>query len=348
MISRYHRQMLLPQVGAEGQERLRDSRALIVGCGALGSVIAEQLARAGIGHLRIVDRDVVELTNLQRQVLFDEDDARQGLPKAVAAAERLRRINSEVLVEAETVDVHSGNIEPLMGVVGGLERVEVVLDGTDNVETRYLINDASVKHGVPWIHGACIGTEGRVMLVRPGQTACLRCLYSVPPRGSELPTCDIAGVLGAAAGVVACLQSALAIRVLLEHEDPEPAMHVLDVWGQRFHSVNTLEAMREDCPACGRRRFDYLDAPPASGTARLCGREAVQVHPGADGAVDLEVVARRLAGVGEVETKPWFIRCRLRDGGRLMLTVFHDGRLIVQGTGDVNRARSLYARYVGL
>ena len=210
-ISRYHRQVLLPQIGQAGQERLAGARVLLVGCGALGSVIAEQLARAGVGLLRIADRDVVELTNLQRQVLFDERDVAEHTPKAVAAARRLKEINSEVRVEALICDVHAGNIEDF---VDG----DLIIDGTDNVETRYLVNDISVKHGLPWVYGACVGTEGRCMAVLPPEDACLRCVYPEPPSATELPTCDTAGVLGPAAALVASLQVTAAIRLLVgEH-----------------------------------------------------------------------------------------------------------------------------------
>ncbi len=212
-MNRYHRQTLLPQFGAEGQARLAAAPVLVVGCGALGSVLADQLVRAGVGYTRVVDRDVVEITNLQRQVLFDEADARDGAPKAIAAARRLAAVNSSVVIEPIIADVHARNVEEIAGVgeAGGAWKADLILDGTDNVETRYLLNDVSIKHGVPWVYGACVGTEGRVMLVRPGKSPCLRCIFPEPPGPGELPTCDTAGVLGAASAVVASLQVAAAL-----------------------------------------------------------------------------------------------------------------------------------------
>src|SRR5262245_34353204 len=212
-IDRYHRQTLLPQIGEAGQRKLAGARVLLVGCGALGSTIAEQLARAGIGHLRNADRDIVELTNLQRQVLFDDSDAAGGLPKAVAAANRLSKINSTITIEPRVVDVDALNVEQL---VAGCD---MILDGTDNVATRYLVNDVAVKHTIPWIYGACVGTEGRVMTIRPGAGACLRCIFPQPPNASELATCDTAGVLGPVASVVGAMQALAAIKLLSGNAD---------------------------------------------------------------------------------------------------------------------------------
>jgi len=337
---RYHRQELLPQVGKAGQQRLAAGRVALVGCGALGSVIAEQLARAGVGFIRVIDRDVVEWTNLQRQVLFDESDARDGLPKAVAAQRRLARVNSTVTVEPVVADVHSGNVEALV------ESAHVVLDGTDNVETRYLLNDLAVKLGVPWVYGACVGTEGRMMPVIPGTTACLRCVFPEAPAGAELPTCDTAGVLGPVATAVASLQSVQAIKLLTGHEkDVRSELWSADLWAGRSRFMPAER--RRDCPACGRRDFPFLDRPSAQ-TTTLCGRHSVQVRPaGGEARLDLSAAARKLAGVGEVQQTAYLVRCRVRDEAPIDLTVFPDGRMIVTGTTDRDQARSLYARYVG-
>ncbi len=352
--NRYHRQMLLPSFGPEGQSRLARARVVLVGCGALGGVIAEQLVRAGVGRLRLIDRDIVEWTNLQRQVLFEEEDARKGTPKAVAAAERLGRINSEAQVEPVVADLHGGNVEAL--IVGGWPSAEqanadtqsptanLILDGTDNAETRYLLNDVAVKEGIAWIYGACIGTEGRTMLVRPGVTPCLRCLFPDPPAPGELPTCDTAGVLGPAAAVVASLQAAAALRLLTGDETHGGTLVTLDVWRPRFHVLSCADDRRADCPTCGRRQFEFLNRPHGGGTARLCGRDAVQIQ--GEGRTDLGRSADRLAGVGAVERTRYFVRCRLEEG--IVLTLFADGRAIIQGTGDVGRARSIYARFVGV
>src|SRR5687767_13669811 len=295
---RYHRQTLLPQIGRTGQERLARAHVLLVGCGALGTVIAEQLVRAGVGTLRIVDRDVVELSNLQRQTLFEESDAAEGVPKAVAAERRLSRVNSEVTIDAVVADFFAGNAEEF-------GECDLILDGTDNVETRYLINDLSVKTGVPWVYGACVGTEGRVMTVRTPETACLRCVFPEPPGVGELPTCDTAGVLGPLAGVVASLQALAAIKLLSGNESAVAReMTVIDVWSNRIRSVNLADARRADCPTCGQRQFEFLEAGTVRRPVSLCGRNAVQVRPEGRGGVQLDVMAKRLAPFGVVTRTP--------------------------------------------
>lgn len=345
---RYHRQTLLPQIGSAGQDRLRAARVLLVGCGALGTVLAEQLARAGVGTIRIVDRDVVELSNLQRQTLFDETDAVESTPKAVAARERIARVNSAVRVEAVVADFHSGNAEELAGLNDPDGSVDLILDGTDNVETRGLINDVSIKHGIPWIYGACVGTQGRVMTIRPAESACLRCVFPEPPGAGELPTCDTAGVLGPLAGIVASLQSVAAIKLLIgQTEAVAREMVVIDVWANRIRSIDLTDARRADCPTCGQRRFDALDSASRR-TVSLCGRNAVQIRPDAPGGVQLETLATRLAPFGRVTRTPYLLRLDFRDEPTLSATVFPDGRLIVAGTTDIERARSLYARYIGI
>jgi adenylyltransferase/sulfurtransferase len=334
-MDRYQRQSILPQIGAEGQGRLRAARVLVVGCGAIGSVAAEQLTRAGVGVLRIVDRDVVELTNLQRQVLFDESDAREGLPKAVAAARRLARINSDVSIEPHVADVDGENIETLV------DAARLIIDGTDNVETRYLINEASVKRAIPWVYGACVGTEGRVLAIRSNGGPCLRCIFPTPPQPDELPTCDTAGVLGPAAAVVGALQAATAIKLLVGAGDGIAEMISLDLWSSRVKTINTAGAKRADCPTCGRRRFEFLGRAPRDATARLCGRNAVQVRGSAP--LSLDRLADRL-GTRAVRTEH-LVRATVNGG--IELTAFSDGRVIVHGTGDVARARSIYARFIG-
>ncbi|MGH7177690.1 MAG: HesA/MoeB/ThiF family protein, partial [Tepidisphaeraceae bacterium] len=246
---RYQRQTILPQIGVAGQRRLAESRVMLAGCGAIGSVVAEQLVRAGVGFLRVVDRDVVELGNLQRQVLFDESDAAAGTPKAVAAAKRLLAINSSVTVEPRVRDIDSGNVHELA------ESVHLIVDGTDNAETRYLLNDFSVEQALDWVYGGCVGVEGRVMVIRPGKTPCLRCVFPSPPKPGELPTCDTAGVLGPVAAIVGSLQAIAAIRLLLGTATEESQMLVVDGWNGRLRSVS-MGDRRPDCPACGRRRFE--------------------------------------------------------------------------------------------
>lgn len=339
-IGRYHRQALLPQIGPQGQARLARSRVLLVGCGALGGVIAEQLVRAGVGTLRIADRDIVELTNLQRQVLFDEHDVAEQAPKAIAAARRLRRINSEVVVEPLVCDVHAANIETLIDC-------DLLLDGTDNVETRYLLNDVSVKHGIPWVYGACVGTEGRCMALRPPADACLRCVFPEPPNAAELPTCDTAGVLGTAAAIAASLQVTAALR-LLTAADHRQELITFDAWKNRFGQLRLDEAKRDDCICCARRQFEFLENRLGGRSTSLCGRNAIQVRPG--GAVetlDLAAVADKLTAAGAVQRTAYLVRCDLHEPQDLRLTIFPDGRAIIRGTADPNRAKSLYARYIG-
>ena len=340
-MERYHRQVLLPQIGAAGQERLAKARVLLVGCGALGTTIAEQLVRAGVGRLTIADRDVVELTNLQRQTLFDEADAAEGAPKAVAATRRLGRVNSAVEVTPLVTDVHAGNIAEL--VSGG---TDLILDGTDNVATRYLINDVAVKLGVPWVYGAAVGTEGRVMAVRPEETACLRCVFPTPPAPQELPTCDTAGVLGMAASVVGAWQAIEAVKSLVGAEF-EPALLRFDFWKPRVHVVSLDQAKRSDCACCGQRRFEFLDAPAGESAVTLCGRNAVQVRPAGRVVLSLPDLEVKLSGAGAVERSQYLLKCRLHDPLGVTLTVFPDGRSLIGGISDLNRAKSLHARFVG-
>jgi adenylyltransferase/sulfurtransferase len=345
-LNRYHRQTLLPQIGTAGQENLARSRVLLVGCGALGSVVAEQLVRGGVGLLRIVDRDVVELTNLQRQVLFDESDVRDGTPKAIAAAARLSAINSTVRIDPRVNDLTSGNVEDLISDGG---RVDLIIDGTDNVETRYLLNDVAVKLGVPWIYGACVGTEGRVLSVKPGTTACLRCVFAQPPAPGELPTCDTAGVLAPVAAMVASLEVIAALKLLVHGQAGE--LIRIDGWSDSFRATETTHARRPDCITCGHRRFEFLDArgTGGGGSVRLCGRNAIQIRPtAAQGQlVSLVDIARKLEPLVAVQRTAYLLRCAAPDDASLRLTVFADGRMTVEGTTDPARARSLYARYLG-
>lgn len=337
---RYHRQMLVPQIGTQGQNKLGKSCALIVGCGALGSTIAEQLARAGLGTIRIVDRDIVELTNLQRQVMFDESDVSEGVPKAIAAAKRMHAINSEITVDPRVLDVDGSNIEDLCA------GVHVILDGTDNVATRYLINDVSVKLGIPWVYGACIGTEGRVMTILP-EGPCLRCVFRDPPNPRELPTCDTAGVLGSVASFVGSMQSLSGIKLLSGNASAiPPELLSFELWTNRIHSTNLKGAKRPDCPACGQRKFEFLQRRDRDMTARLCGRNIVQVRAIESGKISLPAAAKRLEAAGRVSSSPFLVRCSLREGG-LSLTAFEDGRVLVQGTTDPAKARSVVAKYFG-
>jgi molybdopterin/thiamine biosynthesis adenylyltransferase len=312
---------------------------VLIGCGALGCAIADQLVRAGLGHLRIVDRDIVEFTNLQRQVLFDEADASAGLPKAVAAAKRLRAVNGEVAIEPIVLDLHAANAEETIGS-------DLILDGTDNAETRYLLNDVAVKNNLPWVYGACVGMEGRMMAVRPGNTPCLRCLFPTPPALGSLPTCDTTGILGPVAAMVGSLQAVAAIQLLIDAEPPRQLM-TIDGWRGRFHAT-PLDGPSDACPCCAEKRFDYL-AMRSRVPVALCGRNAVQVQPaaGAGEPFAMELVAEKLRTAGRVEQTPYLLRCTLESAPDIRLTLFTDGRMIVHGTSDLQQARSIYARYVG-
>ena len=343
-MTRYNRQEVLPQIGPEGQARLRNARVLLVGCGALGSAAGEMLVRSGVGFLRIVDRDLVELSNLQRQVLFDEGDAAEGLPKSAAAARRLREINHEVEIDAIVADANAANIE-------SFGDVDLIVDGTDNVSTRYLLNDLSVRDGIPWIYGGCVGVEGRVWGIWPGRTACLRCIFPDPPKANELPTCDTSGVLGPAAMAVGGFQAALAIRFIVEGEsaaEKSAGLIAFDAWEFQFHSLNSAATPAEGCSCCTQRNFPYLSTKGMDFTTNLCGRRAVQVlRCGLPGPIDLSAIAERWQKLGIVGRSPWFVRCRLSDPSGIDLTLFADGRLLVHGITDSKRATSLYARFVG-
>jgi molybdopterin/thiamine biosynthesis adenylyltransferase len=351
MHGRYHRQMLLPDVGAEGQRRLAGSCAAIVGCGALGCASADLLARAGVGRLILIDRDVVELANLQRQMLFDERDAAEGLPKARAALRRLSSINREISVEAHVADLHPENGERLLGLKGP-GQPGVILDGTDNFETRYLLNDLAVKHTIPYCYGGVVGTRGMAMTVVPGRTGCLRCLFDEPPPPGATQTCDTAGVLGPVVQIVAACQVVDALKVLLGRHDLLAAKLVdADPWIGR-HRLLDASRQRPDCPCCAAGRFEYLDGSRGGGTTTLCGRFSVQVRPGRDAKVDLPALARRLALHGDFAATEYLVRgvFHVEQGaaGPFGLTVFADGRAIVHGTDRAEVARGLYARYIGV
>lgn len=332
---RYSRQILFAGLGEQGQQRLLEARAAIVGLGALGSFQAGALARAGVGRLVLIDRDSVEWSNLQRQWLFEESDAEEALPKAVAAARRLAAVNSEVRVTAHVADLTPANIADL------LEGVDLILDGTDNFETRYLINDYAVSRGLPWVYGAAVGSYGLTMPVLPGRTACLKCLYPSPPAGAQ-PTCETVGILNAVTAAVASIQAGDALKILSgQAASLKARITTLDVWTGQIRQIEQ-PAPQPDCPACGARRFSHLEGAGRAPIS-LCGRNAVQVHERA-GSVDLAELARRLAPLGEVRANQFALRFW---SPPYELTIFPDGRAIIKGTTDAGLARSLYARYVG-
>lgn len=307
--------------------------------GALGSAVADQLARAGVGLLRIVDRDVVELTNLQRQTLYEEVDAHRNLPKVEAAARRLTAIRSDLVIEPHALDVDAANIEPL------LDGIDLIIDGSDNAELRYLINDAAVRHRLPWVMGGAIGVEGRVAGFRT-RGPCLRCVFPTPPAPGELMTCDTAGALGPTIGVVASLQVVEAMKLLLADPSAASVLHTMDLWAGRHRAIDLRAAQRSDCRCCGERKFDFLDRP-ATGGAKLCGRSAVQVRPPTSTRIDLASLASRLAPIAKVEATSLMLKLMLHERPEQWMSVFGDGRAIVFGTADLAVARSLYARVIG-
>ncbi|MGA2879169.1 MAG: ThiF family adenylyltransferase [Bryobacteraceae bacterium] len=331
---RYSRQILFAGLGEEGQQRLLDARVAVAGCGALGSFQAGALARAGIGFLRIIDRDYVELSNLQRQWLFDECDVEQGLPKAAAAARKIAGINAGVQVEPMVADLTPSNVEDLLG------GVDLILDGTDNFETRYLINDFAVERGIPWVYGAAVGSYGISMRVIPGKTACLRCIYPDPPSGVQ-PTCETAGVLGTITALIASWQISEAIKILCGVQLPAPKITTVDVWSGEIRQVAQPGPVA-DCPACGRREFPYL-AGERRAPVSLCGQNAVQIHERAR-PLELRDLAAKLAPLGPVRANEFALRFEVPP---YLMTIFPDGRAIIKGTTDVGVARSLYARYIG-
>lgn len=341
-LERYSKQVLFQGIGLEGQQHLRSSRVLLCGCGALGTVLADILVRAGVGFIRIVDRDFVELSNLQRQVLFDERDVEQRLPKAVAAEAKLTAINSEVQIEPHVQDIAYDNIVALT------EGVDLILDGTDNFEIRFLINDASLETGIPWIYAGCIGSHGQSMPIFPGQSACLRCLMGGIPDPATAETCDTAGVLAPAINVIASLQAVNALKILSGQADAVARqLTVVDVWDGSLRQINVSDLRDQgDCPACHNGERLWLSGRQGSQTVVLCGRNAVQISPQQKHTVSFEDLSDKLSPSGTVQHNRYLLRFRLRDP-EFDITVFRDGRAIIKGTEDVTQARGIYARYIG-
>jgi len=338
MNERYSRQILFNGIGKDGQRRLLHSRALIVGCGALGSAHAESLARAGVGKLRIADRDFVESSNLQRQTMFTELDASERIPKAIAAANHIRELNSEIEVEPEVTDVNHSNIEQLV------KDCDVVLDGTDNFATRYLINDACVKHEINWIYGAAVGSYGVTMTIQPHQTPCLRCVFEEAPPAASAPTCDTAGVIMPIISVVAAVQVSEALKLLTgQDENLHRSLMQFDVWRNDWRKINPGPPS-PDCPTCGLANFATLEAVSGDFAAVLCGRNAVQISPAQATRLNFEELAARLRATGDVKFNDYLLRFRT---GEFELTVFQDARSIIRGTNEIKTARSLYAKYIG-
>jgi molybdopterin-synthase adenylyltransferase len=338
MNERYSRQILFEGIGRDGQQKLLGSRVLLVGCGALGASHAEMLARAGVGKLRIVDRDFVEFTNLQRQTLYKESDAADRIPKAIAARNRIAEINSEIEVEPVIADINNSNIESF------IEGCDVVLDGTDNFQIRYLVNDACVKHDTPWIYGAAVSSYGTTLTVIPGETPCLRCIFEEMPDAGSSPTCDTSGVIMPIISSIVSIQVSEALKLLTgRREALHGTLMQIDVWQNEWRKIKLAEP-NPDCVACGKRSFEFLDADAQEFSVVLCGRNAVQVAAPRPVNLDLATLRDRLSLFSEVKQNEYLLRF---SPDVYEMTVFTDGRAIVKGTDDISVARSLYAKYIG-
>ena len=332
---RYSRQIQFHGIGAEGQRKLAAARVAIVGCGATGSALAGLLARAGVGTLRIIDRDYVEPSNLQRQSLFDENDAAESVPKALAAARKIAAFNSGIVVEPQVADLTPANVASL------LANSDLVLDGTDNFETRYLVNDYAVEQGRPWIYAAAVGSYGVTMDVLPGETACLACVFPAPPRG-VVETCDTSGILNSAVNLVASVQATEALKLLVGARDRlRRTLLSFDVWTNERSEISTTRP-RADCQTCGEREFIHLEGKGRPHIT-LCGRNSVQIHE-RERPIDFAEMTERLKPHGTVRHNDFVLKFWRED---YEMTLFPDGRAIIKGTTDTAIARSLYARYVG-
>jgi molybdopterin-synthase adenylyltransferase len=330
---RYSRQIRFAPFGATGQEKLGAARAVIVGCGALGTVQASLLARAGAGTIVLIDRDYVEESNLQRQLLYTEADARDALPKAEAARRHLLEANSSICIEAHISDLNPENADDLLG------GVDVILDATDNFETRFLINDYAVRENIPWIYGAAVGSYGIAFPIVPGVTACLRCIYPDPPAGAQ-PTCETAGVLGPVTSLIGSLQAMEAIRLLTNPQSLRCKIFTADLWHGPVRET-PMPSRNSECPCCTRRNFTWLNGRRAP--VSLCGRNDVQIHE-LTRPLDLPELASRLAGLGTIRQNEFALRFTT---DQYEITAFPDGRAIIKGTTDVGIARGIYARYIG-
>jgi adenylyltransferase/sulfurtransferase len=340
-LERYSRQILFQHIGEDRQKVLMNITAVLIGCGALGTVSSSYLTRAGIGQLRIIDRDFIEENNLQRQILFDEIDISDNLPKAIAAQRKLQKINNKVKVEGIVTDINYSNITELA------EGVDIIIDGTDNFETRFLINDFCVKNSIPWVYGACIGSRGVVMNIIPSQTPCLRCVFETMPQIGSFPTCDTAGVIGPIAGIIASFQVAEAIKILTgEFASVNKNLLEIDVWDTKFRQIDISELKDlNSCQTCKLHNYEYLQAEAGIMTTFLCGKNAVQVMSRNIGNIDLQHLEQRLGSIADVSCNAFMLKFKVKDHS---FTVFPDGRAIITGTADSSTAKSLYSKYLGM
>ena len=348
-LARYQRQTIFPPLGQAGQHALLDATVVLVGCGATGTALANLLVRMGVGRVRIIDRDFIELNNLPRQTLFDEDDIAANLPKAEAAARKLRKVNRDVAIEAVVTDVNPGNVLTL------LADATLVLDGTDNFSTRYLLNDACIRLSLPWIYTGVIASYGMTATFLPAgaaakvpgsrtTTACLRCLLGDMPAPGTTPTCDTAGVIGPAVALITAISAAEAMKVLVGTGDLNPGLLHMDVWTHEYESFG-LGMRRPDCPACGQKELEFLNAEMGTTTSSLCGRNAVQVVTRGTQAIDLSRLMRQLTPIAtQLAANEYLVKATI---DAYEFTVFPDNRAIIKGTDDENLAKVLYAKYIG-
>jgi adenylyltransferase/sulfurtransferase len=341
LTERYSRQIHFPDIGPEGQARLAASRVVVAGCGALGTVQADLLCRAGVGHLRIIDRDFIEESNLQRQSLFSEQDLADNLPKAVAAQRRLQAVNSSVQVEGIVADLNHRTIEALVG------QPDCILDATDNFEARYLVNDYALKFSIPWIYGAAVSSYGMTMTILPRQTPCLRCVFETMPPPGSAPTCDTVGVLAPLVNVIASLQVSEALKILCGHlEKINRGLTQIDIWQCSWRSLDMSRVyLPGHCPACGKGQLEYLEGKGDAAAVVLCGRNTIQVTPPISAQLNFYDLAARLASQGEVHHNEYLLRFST---STIQMTLFPDGRALLKGVQDPAQARSLYARLIGL
>ncbi|MEM7029432.1 MAG: ThiF family adenylyltransferase [Chloroflexota bacterium] len=340
-LSRYARQTIFAGIGKRGQEKLYQAKVVVIGCGATGTVIANHLARTGVGNLVIVDRDFIELNNLQRQLLFDEADLAANLPKAIAAEKKLRAINADITVQGIVSDVNAENIEAL------IEGADLVMDGTDNFETRYLLNDACIKHNIPWIYTGAVSGYGMSQTIIPHETACLRCLYQELPAPGTSATCDTAGVVGPVVGAVASVSATEAIKLLVGQGELNRGVIHLDLWDLSLEQFAT-GAPRPTCPTCGLQEFPFLEGEAGSQSVSLCGRDAVQIRVAkrSVGELALNQIADQLREVTTITAENNFL-VRFKVSPSYEITLFADARAIIKGTDDPTVARNLYAKYIG-
>ncbi|WP_251554362.1 ThiF family adenylyltransferase [Neobacillus muris] len=338
-LARYSRQILFAGIGETGQQALMQSRVAVVGAGALGTVISNHLVRSGVGYVRLIDRDLVELSNLQRQTLFDEGDAQFNLPKAAAAQKRLNEINSTVTVDAVIADLNLDNAEEL------INRMDVIVDGTDNFMTRFLINDVAVKYGIPWVHGAAVSSRGMFAVFKPGITPCYRCLYPQVPAGMG-ETCDTVGVLSPLTDIIGSYQAMETIKLLVGH-DTTPNLEQIDIWDHVSLQMDISKGKNPNCRACGKREFDFLNraSAPQETYSTLCGRDTVQVNPRNKRELDLKAAAENLKKIGKVAANDFLVRFSPDED--ITIVLFKDARVLIHGTNDLAKAKSLYSKYIG-